>query len=130
MRTKSKTNNQNMNDSMMSTGSMAIEEDDYINLVKDLDTEDIHQQVFNLYQIGYGLDTTLTLRKVWMLEAETEAFQNYLECLKEAHERFLSYILQGNVFNKMQQNPMHSTDLQYGVPWEFNAILDEMLDGG
>ena len=29
----------------------------------------------------------------------------------------------------MQQNPMHSTDLQYGVPWEFNAILDELLDG-
>jgi hypothetical protein len=25
---------------------------------------------------------------------------------------------------------MHSTDLQYGVPWEFNAILDELLDGG
>ena len=30
----------------------------------------------------------------------------------------------------MQQNPMHSTDLQYGVPWEFNSILDELLDGG
>ena len=25
---------------------------------------------------------------------------------------------------------MHSTDLQYGVPWEFNAILDDLLDGG
>ena len=29
----------------------------------------------------------------------------------------------------MSQNPMHSTDLQYGVPWEFNSILDELLDG-
>ena len=65
-----------------------------------------------------------------MLEADTETFVNYLECLKEAHDRFLSYILQGSAFGKMQQNPMHSTDLQYGVPWEFNAILDELLDGG
>jgi len=23
---------------------------------------------------------------------------------------------------------MHSTDLQYGVPWEFTAILDGLLD--
>ena len=25
---------------------------------------------------------------------------------------------------------MHSTDLQWGVPREFNMILDELLDGG
>ena len=25
---------------------------------------------------------------------------------------------------------MHSTDLQWGVPLEFNAILDDLLDGG
>ena len=91
-----------MNDSMMSTGSLAIEEDEFVGLIKDLDIEDINSQVFNLYQIGFGLDTTLALRKVQVLEAETEAFQNYLECLKEAHDRFLSYILQGNVFGKMQ----------------------------
>ena len=24
---------------------------------------------------------------------------------------------------------MHSTDLQFGVPYEFNAILDELVDG-
>ena len=42
MRNKNKTNQNNMNDSMMSTGSLAIEEDEYANLVKDLDTEDIH----------------------------------------------------------------------------------------
>lgn len=65
-----------------------------------------------------------------MLEAEDDVFMNYLECLKEAHDRFLSYIFQGSVFGKMQQNPMHSTDLQWGVPLEFNAILDDLLDGG
>ena len=25
---------------------------------------------------------------------------------------------------------MHSKDLQHGVPYEFNHILDELLDGG
>ncbi len=29
----------------------------------------------------------------------------------------------------MQQNPMHSQDLQHGVPWEFNQILDDLLEG-
>ena len=50
----------------------------------------------------YGLDTTLALRKVQVLEVEDEVFQNYLECLKEAHDRFLSYIFQGHVYGKMQ----------------------------
>jgi hypothetical protein len=118
-----------MNDSVVSTNSLAIGEEDVIILIRDLDIEAINSEVFKLYEINYGLDTTLALRKVQVLEAEDEVFQNYLECLKEAHDRFLSYIFQGNVFGKMQQNPMHSTDLQFGVPWEFNAILDELLDG-
>jgi len=118
-----------MNDSVVSANSLAIGEEDVIILIRDLDIEAINSEVFKLYQISYGLDTTLALRKVQVLEAEDEVFQNYLECLKEAHDRFLSYIFQGNVFGKMQQNPMHSTDLQFGVPWEFNAILDELLDG-
>ena len=49
--------------------------------------------------------------------------------MKEAHDRFLSYIFQGHTFGKMQENPMHSKDLQHGVPYEFNNILDELLDG-
>ena len=114
---------------MLSTNSFALEEDDVAEMVKDLDIEAINRDVFDLFQIKYGLDTTLALRKVQVLEADDEVFQNYLDCLKEAHDLFLSYIFQGNTFGKMQQNPMHSTDLQYGVPWEFNAILDDLLDG-
>ena len=79
--------------------------------MKDLEIETINRDVFDLYQIKYGHDTTLALRKVQVLEADDQVFQNYLECLKEAHDRFLSYIFQGNTFGKMQQNPMHSTDL-------------------
>ena len=114
---------------MLSTQSIAIDEEDLTNMIADLDIESINREVFNLYNISYGLDTTLALRKVQVLEAEDEYFQHYLECLKEAHDRFLSYIFQGTVFGKMQQNPLHSSDLQHGVPWEFNAILDELLDG-
>lgn len=28
----------------------------------------------------------------------------------------------------MEQNPLHSKDLNYGVPQLFNDILDDMLD--
>ena len=30
----------------------------------------------------------------------------------------------------MQQNPLHSQDLNYGIPPLFNEILDELLEGG
>lgn len=93
--------NPNMNDSVLSTTSMAIGEDELTRLITDLDIDDINQEVFKLYGIQYGLDTTLALRKVQMLEQSDTVFMNYLDCLKEAHDRFLSYIFQGYVFNKM-----------------------------
>lgn len=119
---------QSMNDSVLSNMSVAIGEEDLNDLIKDLDIEAIRVEVFRLYDINFGLDAQLALRKLQVLEAEDVVFQNYLECLKEAHDRFLSYIFQGHVFGKMQQNPMHSSDLNYGVPYEFNLILDELLD--
>lgn len=118
----------NPNDSMLSANSFAIPEDEYVDLVRGLDLDQINKDVFNLYNISYGLDTTLALRKVQVIEANDQDFSNYLECLKQAHDYFLAQIFQGQVFNKMQQNPLHSTDLQYGVPWEFNQIVDELLD--
>lgn len=121
--------NPNMNDSVLSTQSLVIGEDDLTMMIKDLDIDAINKDVFNLYEIQYGLDPTLALRKVQVTESEDEVFQNYLECLKEAHDRLLSYIFQGHTFGKMQENPMHSKDLQHGVPYEFNNILDELLDG-
>ena len=43
--------NPNMNDSMMSTNSLALGEDDLTGLIKDLDIEVINREVFNLYEI-------------------------------------------------------------------------------
>lgn len=40
-----------MNDSMMSTNSLAIGEDDLTNLIRDLDIESINREVFVLYDI-------------------------------------------------------------------------------
>ena len=53
-----------MNDSMLSTLSLAIGDDDLTNMIKDLDIEVINRDVFSLYKIQFGLDTTLALRKV------------------------------------------------------------------
>ena len=43
--------NPNMNDSMMSTNSLALCEDDLTSLIKELDIEVINREVFNLYDI-------------------------------------------------------------------------------
>lgn len=53
-----------MNDSMLSTLSLAIGDDDLSNMIKDLDIEVINRDAFSLYNIQFGLDTTLALRKV------------------------------------------------------------------
>lgn len=48
---KKQKSNPNMNDSVLSTNSMAIGEDDLTNMIKDLDIESINRDVFNLYEI-------------------------------------------------------------------------------
>ena len=37
-----------------------------------------------------------------MIEADDPVFNEYLDCLKEAHDQFISFIFQGHVFGKMQ----------------------------
>ena len=52
----------------MSLGEIAahvvVGEEDVDNLVRDIDTEWIRKEVFKLYDVKYGLDTQLALRKV------------------------------------------------------------------
>lgn len=82
----------NLNDSDISSKSLVMGEEDLQDLINELDIEAIRREVFSLYDIRFGLDTQLALRKVQVYEAEDVMFQNYLGCLKEAHERFLGYI--------------------------------------
>jgi len=58
----------------------------------DMDVENVRVDVFKLYEVNPGLDAQLSLRKLQILNSDDSMFQNYLTCLKEAHDRFLSYI--------------------------------------
>lgn len=98
----------NPNDSMLSSQSIALNNEDITNMLREIDIEEINREVFTLYNIKYGLDTTLALRKVQILEQDDEYSMDYLECLKKAHDSFLEYIFQGYTFLKMQENPLES----------------------
>ena len=74
------------------TATVIVGEKDIEDLLNEIDAEAIRQEVFNIYNIKYGLNTSLALRKVQILESGDKLFQNYLECLEEAHNRFLSFI--------------------------------------
>jgi hypothetical protein len=68
------------------------------------------------------------LRKCQILEGQgDELFQIYLNCLQDAHEFFLAHILRGHKYLKMEQNPVHSKDVNQGVPEDYNFILDSVL---
>ncbi len=107
---KSKTSEQEIND-----------------FLEKMDLNPIRVQVFQLYEIK-SRNPVLTLFK-YALHNSNPGFTQYLDCLKQAHENFLQVMIEGKQFQKMEQNPLHSSDLSYGVPQLFNEMLDERLDG-
>jgi hypothetical protein len=74
------------------SGGAHLSEVELKDVVGELDLETIRKEVFSLFDINPGLDTQLSLRKAQYLYQEDESFQNYLNCLKEAHDRFLGYL--------------------------------------
>ena len=68
----------------------------------------------------------MALHKIEVMESDNELLQNYNDCLSEAQSLFLAHIFQGKVFKEMELNPLDSTDQQYGVPYLFNEILEEL----
>ena len=54
--------------------SVIIGQEDLDELVKELDVEAIRREVFNLYNVKFGLDTQLALRKMQVLESEDMMF--------------------------------------------------------
>ena len=85
--------------------------------------------MFILYDVSYGLDAQLALRKVEVLRVEDLMFQNYLKCQNEAHNQFLTFFFKGNTYKEMELDPFSSKDLNHGVPPFYNSMLDELLDG-
>ena len=67
------TSDSGLNNSEMSQ-SVIVGEEDIQDLIKELDIEAIRKEVFNLYDVKYGLDTQLALRKVQVIEAEDQMF--------------------------------------------------------
>ncbi len=63
-----------MNDSVLSTNSLAIGDEEFTSLINQIDIDEINKDVFDLFKIQYGLDPCLALRKVQVLEAEDEFF--------------------------------------------------------
>ena len=84
---------QKIKNKLLKNGSLG--ESELRECVRDLDIEVVRQDVFHLFQISYGRDTQLSLRKIQYLYQDDEMFQNYLKCLKEAHDRFLGYLFLG-----------------------------------
>ena len=58
-----------------------------------------------------------------------ENFSRYLNNLKTAHKEMMVYICDPT--NKeliMEENPIHSKDLNHGVPIEFRELLEEIIN--
>lgn len=63
-KTKRQKSNPNMNDSVVSSNSIAIGDEEFTSLINNIDIDEIQRDVFDLFKIQYGLDPTLALRKV------------------------------------------------------------------
>ena len=105
-----------------------LEEETMGDVLREIDVEPIRRATFDLYGVKEGLDSQLQLKKIQYMNSDDEMFQNYLDCLKKAHDKFLLFIFKGHKFQKLEQHPLHSTDLSYGIPPLFNQILDELLE--
>jgi len=57
------------------------------------------------------------------------SFAEYINSLEEAHNQML-FLIQNpsNKFPMMEENPIHSQDLLYGVPSAFKDILGDIIE--
>lgn len=58
-------------------------------------------------------------------------FKKYVECLNEAHNQMM-FLVQDprQMFPIMEENPLHSQDVLYGVPMTFKDILLDVVEHG
>ena len=62
------------------------------------------------------------------LNYNTQKLRQYMIVLTETHNNMLE-ILQNprNEFIRMEENPLHSKDIQFGVPEKFHKMFNEIL---
>jgi hypothetical protein len=114
-----------------------IEEETILKLAEDLDFSQIYKEVFQLYDLKWDKDLDdilLTMKKLefhFTLRStlDNKSFKDYMTCLRDAHNQML-YLIQDprNHFPIMEENPMHSQDVLYGVPSTFKDILAEVIN--
>lgn len=119
------------------SGKLGEDSDDEINvlpdekileLAKQIDTEVIQNKVTKLFGIKTPLDATISIKKMDFLFQNDQQNSQYIECLTDAHDQMLYHIQDPqNVFKAMQSNPIDSKNMTYGVPQEFNQLLNQLI---
>ena len=109
-----------------------IDEHVILRMAQNIDQDGIYQKIFEMYEIECD-DVQLMMKQMKFKFQEDEPvdkeFNEYFECLSEAHNQLLFRIQDPrNRYQLMQENPLDSKDLMHGVPSIFRELLDEIID--
>lgn len=93
----------------------------------------LKKQVVELFNIDYSWtpDIALFFQKMEFVFQKMppldEDFLSYIDCLTTAQNEMLELIYDPrNKFLAMEEDPIDSKDLMYGVPREFKEIFDDV----
>lgn len=110
-----------------------IQEEQILQIAQEIDMNNLKKQVIDLFNVDYSFtpDVALFFQKMEYVFQKTpplnEDFLNYIDCLTTAQNEMLELIYDPrNKFVAMEENPIDSKDLMYGVPREFKDIFDEV----
>lgn len=117
-----------------------VDQDTIVELAQQLDYEQNYKAVFKLFGVRWNEqlnDIVLSMKKLDYIfqhkqtacSLQTQNFKKYVECLTEAHNQML-FLIQDprNVYPIMEENPLHSQDVLYGVPSAFKDILQDVVE--
>ena len=110
-----------------------LDEDEIVQCVSNINQERDLIEVFQLYDVPWNLDVFLTLRKMEYVclkkEPIDEDYISFIECINEAHSRMLESICTSPraFFVEMDQNPIISRNVLYGIPSNFQQIMNDII---
>lgn len=114
-------------------------------MAEEISFPQVYKEVFHLYGVNWNkqlddiilsmkkLDYNFTIKEFpdadMSIKNTTKGFKEYIECLTEAHNQML-YLVQDprNKYPIMEENPLHSKDVLYGVPTVFKEILNGVVE--
>lgn len=116
---------------------MLINRDQILSIAENVDKNMIYRRALSLHGHDaskiYCGDVQLLMRKldyIFMRKPPVnQDFLTYIAVLTKAQDQMLELIYHPlNKFIKMEENPLDSIDMAYGVPVEFNKIFDSIND--